>query len=229
MIGKLKQLPLSFLDFCYPPLCLYCHERVEKRSHLFCYACNHLLEFLDPKRHCIRCFAPLGKKKCQRCSFKGPFYRSLITFASTPVAQTLHTAWTTAPFDLEKSLAELFFARWETLKLPTPAILIPIPSPPFCPSPQAKVARHLADLFNIPLQHDLKAFWHRKTQQLTYVFEGNIWGETILLFDLFYDYQQKFLPAARAARKGGPLHVMALAGIEQKSSLQADIYTSEEV
>lgn len=208
----------TLLDFCFPPLCPLCALRKEKRGHLFCFACTQLLDFLEPKERCPRCFTLLGKRKCPACFFKGPFYRTLVCFAQNRTSFYLHSAWKTGPFDLEKTLAALLFTRWHKLGYPEPTLIVPVPSAPFCAAPQLPVAKELAVLFGVPMKKALAADWECGTNRLYYTLKGEVLGETVLLFSLFYDYEELFLSCAKSLKTGFPKKVMALAGLLSSAS-----------
>jgi len=127
-----KQILNACVDLIYPPVCLHCGLSLRVDQHLLCTCCLDLLEFLDFKLHCPKCFS-LGfcskKHICAKCSSKKS---SLTAIAATfdykgpSLTMIKNFKYGDKPY-LSEGIAGFMAAQFVALKWPLPDIIVPVP------------------------------------------------------------------------------------------------------
>jgi ComF family protein len=124
----------SVLDLVYPPMCLHCEDPVASGAPL-CLFCQSLLELIDPKERCPRCFTHEfvpGQVACPKCwdeevafsavgsafDYIGPAVRLVCLFKYSKM------------HGLAKGLAGYLVAQYLRLGWPLPDLIVPAPIQP---------------------------------------------------------------------------------------------------
>lgn len=131
-LSVLKQFAGSFVDLCFPPLCLDCQGPLRKTERHFCANCQALLELIDIESRCPKCFSSdycAQRRLCVGCSRKSfPFVQLGAAFEHIGPAATLvqKMKYSGQPY-LAKSAAAFLAIQFFALKWPMPDLIVPVP------------------------------------------------------------------------------------------------------
>jgi len=57
----------GFLNLCFPPVCLHCHEQIPDQTFWLCGNCQQRLQPV-PEAHCPKCGCPSDTEACPNCA-----------------------------------------------------------------------------------------------------------------------------------------------------------------
>ncbi len=106
------------LDLLFPPLCVICKERFEKKP--FCPLCWDLCSLIDPVGRCPHCFEE-SQELCSRCRKKPwlVFTKAFVFEAVSPAFYLLQHH--------EDLMASFMICQWARLNWPVPDLVIAMP------------------------------------------------------------------------------------------------------
>lgn len=122
----------SFVHLFYPRLCLHCDEPLTKDVEHFCEICLSLLELINPKERCPRCFSKEYSSKYNRCghcqTIDWPLKQTAAVFDHKEAAATFvqRIKYSNQPY-LAKAAAAYMAVQFYELKWPIPDIIVPVP------------------------------------------------------------------------------------------------------
>jgi competence protein ComFC len=155
------------LNILFPPLCLHCEERLEKKRALFCTVCLEQLAPIDQEGRCRICFAE--EDPCQRC-----ITRTVVIKRQAAACSNFGSARTLAAY-LEKGNAEflpaaasLMLLQFFHLQWPLPDLIIPLPGSLWerCKkgkSMNALLVQEMARLLQCPSEIVLRAAFDKRS------------------------------------------------------------------
>lgn len=129
----LKEIIDSFSSLIYPPICLHCHESLEKGQPIFCSACLQMLELIDPQQRCPYCFSsefnPLSEWCCVVCQKQPPLTErmaSAFDYDGPAVSLITHLKYGGQVY-LAEGAGAFLAAQFMRLEWPFPDVIVPMP------------------------------------------------------------------------------------------------------
>lgn len=129
---SLRQFIRSFKDLLFPPLCIHCRESIDEEFAYLCTECTRLLQLIDPKERCPRCFSQDYCAESKRCSCCQPGELALHRLAAAfdyigPAASIIRKLkYGNQPF-LAKGAGAYLVAQFFQLEWPMPDLIVPVP------------------------------------------------------------------------------------------------------
>lgn len=166
VLEALRKFGKSSISLLYPPLCLHCREGLEDSSHLLCGTCLSLLELIDPKERCPRCFSPdffPEKLLCSECIRSKPICDAIAAAFDYvgPAATLIQKLKYGDQSYLAKGCGGYLAAQFLRLGWPIPDVIVPVPislahwmERGFNQS--LLLAQTLSGILNVPVQEALK-------------------------------------------------------------------------
>ena len=216
------------LSLLFPPLCLYCKEKVEK--HELCKECLTQLHLIEPDARCLICFADLeGKsKRCEQCMIKGFRCGAAFDYFG-PAAALVRDLKYGGRIGLATSMASYMALQFFRLEWPQPDLIVPVPLS-FAHfltrgyNQSLLLAEELGKILNVPVADPLKRSSetfsqsgldkeHRlrlSAEAFTWKKQSDIADKTLLLIDDVTTTKTTLSHCAARLQEGFPRRLFAL-------------------
>jgi competence protein ComFC len=126
----IRSLIHSISHLIYPALCANCKHTLQHQHYILCASCRELLELIDPKERCQRCFTDMTHHEiCLRCRKN---YHSIHKCAAVfeyegPASLLIRQLKYSQQTYLAKGIAGFMLMQWGNLGWELPDIIVPAP------------------------------------------------------------------------------------------------------